>query len=325
MSIESVRTETLTILRSVIVEPTVAVLDVPTYRNFGDSFIFLGELEYLKELGIQPQYLSDFARWDRAEQQRRCPEGPLLLQGGGNFGDRWRIFQDFREHIILSNPDRRIIQLPQSIEFHDFEAISRCKRVFESHSNLTILLRDHWSVARAKELFPNTDIRFCPDMAIGMKPAKHQAIGRDSVFTLRRTDSEVGIGSNATANHVASKREVDDWRASGTNPLRWSVSRLPGIIQARTRHAGLISDLTQKAYTWQARLNLEAAEIQLAKADIIHTDRLHAAVLGVLRGQKVRVVNNANGKIKNAFEAYLSDLGDIELYESWRELENAEN
>jgi exopolysaccharide biosynthesis predicted pyruvyltransferase EpsI len=43
------------------------------------------------------------------------PDDPILLHGGGNFGDVWPGFQRFREQVIRESPNRRIIQLPQTI------------------------------------------------------------------------------------------------------------------------------------------------------------------------------------------------------------------
>jgi hypothetical protein len=95
----------------------VALVGFPHHWNIGDSVIWAGTLQVLRELGIPVRYVCTPKTYDAAELRLHLPAGPVLLTGGGNFGDvyldevalRRRVFEDF--------PDRHVIQLPQSIWF----------------------------------------------------------------------------------------------------------------------------------------------------------------------------------------------------------------
>ncbi|MBD8506374.1 hypothetical protein HT102_07755 [Hoyosella sp. G463] len=53
------------------------------------------------------------------------------------------------------------------------------------------------------------------------------------------------------------------------------------------------------------------------------TDRLHAAVLGLLMGKRVVALDNANGKISAIYDDYMHELEGIELCGSLAEVPGA--
>lgn len=117
-SLSEVRIHTAAILDSLIGEHhSVSLFDIPTHENVGDNMIWEGELAYLRKLGKRVSYETDVFRHSNSTFDKLAHGTPILLHGGGNFGDIWPIFQDFRESVVRSYPDRRIIQLPQTVYF----------------------------------------------------------------------------------------------------------------------------------------------------------------------------------------------------------------
>ena len=97
-----------------------ALVDFPDHANVGDSAIWLGELVLLRAItGRDPSYVSAWHDFDRDAFLHSCPDGPVLIHGGGNLGDLWSHHQRFRESLLTAFPDRTIVQLPQSIFFRD--------------------------------------------------------------------------------------------------------------------------------------------------------------------------------------------------------------
>ena len=95
-----------------------ALVDFPNHSNVGDSAIWLGEETYLqKKLGRAPSYVCTYDTWSKEEFERAVPAGPILIHGGGNFGDLWPSHQEFRLRLLSEFPDRQIIQLPQTLNF----------------------------------------------------------------------------------------------------------------------------------------------------------------------------------------------------------------
>ena len=143
-----------------------ALVDFPNHTNVGDSAIWVGELAALAGVGCgAPAYVCDLETYSAAELRRRVGHGVILIHGGGNLGDLWTRHQRFRERVVSDHPDLPIIQLPQSIHFENDDALDRARRVFDAHSDLTLLLRDTRSLERARAYF-GARSALCPDLAL---------------------------------------------------------------------------------------------------------------------------------------------------------------
>ncbi|GAA5089288.1 hypothetical protein GCM10023259_103430 [Thermocatellispora tengchongensis] len=168
----------------------VALLDFPRHFNSGDSLIWLGTKNYLSRLGVEVSYEASLHYFNPRELRRVYPEGPILIHGGGNFGDRWPDHQAFREKVIESFPDRQIIQLPQTMDFDHVSGRDRAAQVLANHGNVVLLLRERAAVDEAREAFPGTTVDFCPDLALGL--GYQEALGQTTnpVVQLLRLDRE---------------------------------------------------------------------------------------------------------------------------------------
>ncbi|MCL2385790.1 MAG: polysaccharide pyruvyl transferase family protein, partial [Alphaproteobacteria bacterium] len=131
-----------------------ALVDFPHHENVGDSAIYLGELEWLqRHLGFVPGYVCSYGNFSAEELQRAVPEGPILIHGGGNFGDIWPHHHAFREAVLTAFPNRRIIQLPQTIHFDDLAARDRAAQKITDHGNFLLFVRDQRSFDLARKAF----------------------------------------------------------------------------------------------------------------------------------------------------------------------------
>src|SRR2546428_2716457 len=152
---------------------TVALLDFPSYPNVGDSAIWLGTVAELRRLGCKIAYVCDQRSYRAAALGRRLPPRcPILLQGGGNFGDIWPEHQLFRERVLGDFPDRAVVQLPVSIAFRDPAAEQRAEVALNRHARLTLLCRAEASLAYAREHYDSAEGALCPDAALGLSRAR---------------------------------------------------------------------------------------------------------------------------------------------------------
>ncbi|MGH9612578.1 MAG: polysaccharide pyruvyl transferase family protein, partial [Bryobacteraceae bacterium] len=137
-----------------------ALLDYPAYPNIGDHMIWLGEISYLTRVrGVKIRITGSL------EEPASLPGGlPILLSGGGNLGDLWAKHQAFRERIVSRYRDRPIVIFPQTLYFRDPANLRKAAAVFNSHPDLTILVRDERSLEVA-QAFGNCRVRLAPDMA----------------------------------------------------------------------------------------------------------------------------------------------------------------
>ena len=67
-----------------------ALLDFPNHSNIGDSAIYAGELAFFDaHAGRRADCVCTWAGDMDWVERQLPPEGPIFLQGGGNFGDLW--------------------------------------------------------------------------------------------------------------------------------------------------------------------------------------------------------------------------------------------
>lgn len=298
---------TATLRRALPPAQTVAVMDFPAHRNFGDSLIYLGQQKYLQRLGFKVAFVGDVHRYSAGLLRRRHPSGPIFLHGGGSLGDRYPETQGYREQIIGDFPDRTIVQLPQSMDFTGGDATARARKVFAGHPKLLLLLRDHVSLEKARQAFPDTTTEFCPDLALGNGWLPTPAPVTRDLTMLLRGDSEQARADDLCLDDLTSISL--DWQHDRIGRIVWSAL---GVPRAAVRRLPAIrphgQKLVESTYEIMARLNVRQGRALLRSGRIVLTDRLHAAVLGALMGKPVVVLDNSYGKIAPIYADYLHTL-----------------
>lgn len=312
-TVQTLQAETLGVWKRFLrAGDTVALLDFPSYQNAGDTLIYLGEREYLRRIGVKIRYLTDHARYRRSDLETRHPDGTILIRGGGNLGDRWPNMQEFRERVVRDFPNRRIIQLPQSMDFSSETGRQSAAAAFATHSDLTLMLRDMVSLDQAKALFPKSEVVFSPDAAIGIGERKDIHVGKSRLVKILREDSErAPVGLNRLPGASL------DWGLAGTGQLCWKAARIPQSISRRVpqlRQA--LYRPTLAGFSIQARLNFQQARSAIGLGEVVVTDRLHAAVLATLAGKTTYVADNAYGKISRIYDAYLHRFPNLHMITS---------
>jgi pyruvyl transferase EpsO len=286
---------------------TCALLDFPDHANVGDSMIWLGELQLLAALGISIEYTCTSDNYDpRLLARALGPDGAILIHGGGNFGTLYVRHQQLRERVLADFPERRTVQLPQSINFAAGAVLERTQRLIRQHSQLTILVRDEASRTFAAEHF-DSEVALCPDMALMLGSLNHAHSAVVDYFLLSRTDKESATDWSAALERL----EPDswcraDWLEAGRNEQL--ISRATGLSRRLLGDLQVTSGLRQLAYRQNAAARLRRGMRTLGQGRVVLTDRLHAHVLCVLMGQPHVVVGDAHGKIRGFFAAYSSKL-----------------
>lgn len=270
-----------------------ALLDFPDHPNVGDSAIWLGETRMLRQVtGRDPCFTSTWHDFDERRFRDECPDGLVLLHGGGNLGDIWAHHQRFREHVIARLHDYRIVQLPQSIHFDAADAAGRFGDVAARHPDLTLCVRDRISLIAARDWLGDRAI-LAPDSAFALGPQSRRPPTVD-VLALMRSDAE----RRDHATNISPATMVVDWLDEDTPPAAGAD------IAARER---------------QATDRLKRGLDLLSTGRTIVTDRLHAHILALLLGIPHAVLDNRYGKIGAYMDAWtrgsplLLPRGDGEL------------
>jgi len=290
----------------------VALLDVPGHANVGDQLIYLGQLALLETCGLDIRFQCRIGQRFEQDLRKLHPEGPLLMQGGGNLGDLWPGFQLWREAAIDGFHDRKIVLLPQSIHFESASNAQRARRVFARHPDLTLLLRDYSSLEQARKLFPETESLYCPDASVGVaRSSIKQGTPEVDALVLQRCDKE---SRGAWTLDGSLSQATYDWSGNTAavktlERLSWSDNRKLNRAVGPFSHR--LAQRRAAAYKLGAQAVVAAGAELLCRGKVVVTDRLHAAVLARLRGRPVVALDNSYGKITSAASAWLGELGGI--------------
>jgi exopolysaccharide biosynthesis predicted pyruvyltransferase EpsI len=281
-----------------------ALVDFPNHPNVGDSAIWLGEETYLEEkLGRAPSYVCTYDTWGKEHFEKAVPVGPILIHGGGNFGDLWPSHQEFRLRLLSEFPDRQIIQLPQTIHFSSKASLKRSADIINSHKNFLILVRDVQSLNVARKEF-TAPVDLCPDMAFCLGSHISRAAITRKLLLLLRTDHErvEQERSRPLPNFAA----VEDWLTEQRGLGKWLFlkallqtfllvfkGRMPSELDVRIRWFHLL-----------ASNRVARGMKQVGSSAYVITDRLHTHIFCVLLNVPHSVLDNNYGKISTFVDAW---------------------
>ena len=286
-----------------------ALIDYPNHANAGDSAIWLGERACLRRANVSVAYLCDMFTFSKTVIGSRLRDAVILIHGGGNLGDIWPGRQSWREEVIMAFPDRKIIQLPQTIHFRERRNLQRARAVFDGHPDLTILVRDRRSLELARNEF-RAKSELCPDMAfaLGVLPRVHPA--RDPIVCLARTDLE---SSGLARAKLACGVTRVDWARDPISTIfrtgsQWLFSECDRVKALRRFLPGLSWGFAQCGlFDHMARRNLGRGCGMLSRGNVVITDRLHGHILSLLLGIPHVLLDNTYGKLARFFETWTKE------------------
>jgi exopolysaccharide biosynthesis predicted pyruvyltransferase EpsI len=247
--------------------------------------------------GHRPDYVCRFDNcdWDRLA----ALEGPILLHGGGNFGDIYERHQLFREEVLARFPDRKVILLPQTIHFNDPAGRDRAARAIAKHRDFVVCVRDEKSQEIARRF--DCKVALTPDPAFWLD-LKRIGEPRHEVLYLHRTDEEQPADALepsepgwVTADWLD---EPEDLKRA-LRPRALADSLLAGRL---SRHA-----MREKLYRRLAQARVRRGVRLLSSARRVVTDRLHAHILCTLMGVPHAVADNSYGKLSSFMDAWRTD------------------
>ncbi|WP_157014594.1 polysaccharide pyruvyl transferase family protein [Mesorhizobium xinjiangense] len=275
----------------------VAMVDFPNYRNVGDSAIWLGQMAYLSsQFNKTPSYMSALHDFSHDALDEAMPSGPILITGGGTFGDIWPAHQELRESILERWPGRPVVQFPQSIHYRSMEHADRMARAIARHKNFVLLVRDEPSKEFAEKHF-DCQVRLCPDMAFHIGPIEPLSAPRVPVLAMLRTDQEKAAQYDLTAYRDV---PVEDWITESRTGIR--IAKALGVAKAA---ASLDAErIKQAKFDAAAKARLRRGIRQISRGRAIVTDRLHVHICALLLGRPHAVLDNSYGKVRRFMDAF---------------------
>ncbi|GAB3784009.1 polysaccharide pyruvyl transferase family protein [Spirosoma horti] len=305
-----------------IIDSDYCLLDIPDHKNIGDNLIWAGELNYLSRLPYKMLYTSNLHLF----QKNKVKDGSLiLLHGGGNFGDLWRIVQEFRNSIVNNFKKNKIIIFPQTVHYENDELLNHDAEIFNQHPDLTICARDSISFEFFKKHFAKNKILLVPDMAFCLDFENYQSKpATNKVLFLKRKDKELNKNSNKIyeiLKHKSLQIDVKDWPPfnigiaeewveqklySMQKRLAWLLLRLPLLDKLADSRYGLY-----KNKSWENYVSMGVSFIN--EYDEIYSTRLHTYILAILLNKKAHLIDNSYGKNSRLYNTWMKNFENSSL------------
>lgn len=290
----------------------VALLDTPSHRNLGDTFILAGELRVLKLLEKRVVYAGDTFR-TRFDIVKSLPSDvPILLHGGGNLGGLHPEHDAFRADLFRRFPKRKYVFLPQTSYFPDDTRREKLAASATGLKSCTFIAR---SLRTQEELtsLGAGGVIYGPDAAFGLGPLSLSAPRTPGVRVLKRDDVE-SIEEDLQAPTPI--RRVSDWEFTPMNAAAWrATGRLNRLVISQRLPDPLVIAAQQAQMMARVRLNMEAAKQLLGRSAAVASDRLHVHIYCALAGIPHAVSDNSYGKISEIFHEYSGRFSTAHLTE----------
>ncbi len=277
----------------------VVFMDFPYHPNVGDSLIFVGARAALQSLGVRICQMCAPHEYDADGVRALSPRSaPILINGGGNFGTLWPHHHALRLRVLRDFPDRRIVQLPQSIHFGGADDVNPTVEAIRRHGHFELMVRDEPSESFARLRFP-CPVRLVPDCAFWAPVEAPCAAG--GIVGILRSDSEIGDATAATAADRAEQLRkhgipVTDWLTPSR--AEESVMHFDQMRSWRLARWPRLSNLA-KGVLWRrmARAAVARGTGLIAQGGVVITDRLHVMILSLMTGRRVVYLENSYGKL----------------------------
>ena len=294
-----------------IVDNDYVYLDLPYHHNIGDTLIWEGTREFLKTVPYKCLY---YASKDSFRYRKLPKNVIILLHGGGNFGDLYRLHSEFRKKIIKLYPDNKVVILPQTVFYEDMSLLQSDVDFYAAHPNVTICAREQVSFNFLTENFKN-QVLLLPDMAFYLDLKKYKVFEDENrVLYLKRTDKEL---VNANMVKIPANSEQHDWPTYENHYGEFDmVERFTHLLRIIFKICGLRDRILARLEDWKRNWYYRRKYVQMGVSFLspyhtIYTTRLHVLILGVLLAKEIYLINNTSGKVVNFYNTWLNELDSI--------------
>ena len=268
----------------------VILLQSPLHGNLGDHAISKAEGELLEKSGIS---FCDFP-WTKGIEKWCAAVTPkhkiILISGGGFAGSLWPNEEDRIRATIQSYDKNHIILMPQTIFFDMTSENGRryfevSRDIYEGHPDLTVYLREKYSLRFMKKHMPKVRTELVPDMVMCMKWSA-ETKNRNGALVCLRKDKERTLSEEDHRRIICLLEDKYDYVLITDTVLQFNIS-------------------PEKREQWLSeKLN------EFAAASIVITDRLHGMIFAAITETPCIVVNSLSPKIRGCYE-WLKELDYI--------------
>ena len=297
---------------------TVALVNFPNHGNPGDPAIWLGTRRLLADLGVRVGYACAWWDLDTAALRAAVGDAPVLINGGGNFGDLYAGQQGTRVAVLTTLLDNPVVQLPQSIHFADPANEEAMARLIAAHPAFTMMVRERTAERIARERLGLVPV-LSPDHALALGRLERRRGPQVPILWLARRPGDPEHVPY-TEPEGADVRRIEWLEGVAQDQAAWDlVGRAALVANAAVRRrwaagragAGVLHAVAARTYDPLARRWVRRGLDLLSEAEVVVTDKLHGHVLCALLGLPHVVLDNSYGKVFGTLDAWTGTLPGV--------------
>ena len=273
-------------------EKKIFVLLSTDYSNLGDHAMTYSHIKLLKER--YPDYkmievlVNDTMKYLYSIKKSCTVNDVITLKGGGNVGIEYFREELIRRKIIRYFPRNKVIMFPQTVYFPDTKLgkkeLKKTVDIFNGNPNFYAFYRDKFSY---ELMYPHCEKSYLtPDIVLSLRKIDVKTVEKKGALTCLRSDVEgiYGKQEKQIVNKVLEKAYGSVYNSDTIRSYK---------IERVDREKELLG-------IWK----------EIAKAEILVTDRLHGMIFATLIGTPCIVLNTYNHKLRGQYE-WLSHLNYV--------------
>lgn len=282
-------------------------LDAPDYGNLGDQAIALAirkfsekefpEYEFVEILQCE---VVSYMKWLK---KTIAPHDLIFLTGGGNMGNKYRMYEATRRYVIEKLPKNKVFVFPQSVDFTNdiFGRVSmKASCAHYNLPNVRLFVREKVSLSKVCKAMPKAVL--VPDIVLSLSIPE--------ALINSHKNNTLGICLRNDMEGVLNTDDKEAIYAFGRAKASNDVMMLSTASCAPT-----ITENNREEVVFQ-RLS------DFSKCKLIITDRLHAMIFAVVTKTPCVVFDNKNHKISGTFN-FIKDNSAVVLINNIGQLDEA--
>ncbi len=270
----------------------------PKHGNLGDHAIALAEIQLLNSNNISFQEITgkELTSLSRLGKLSIMDGQLIIINGGGNLGTLWIDVEQLIRNIIISNPNSKILIMPSTVYYDNYEKMHNSAKIYNSNPELTVFAREKISYDAMRGVYNHVEL--VPDLVFSLHCSSNIIESREGCLICFRKDSEKTISdtNTNTINKILEKIFGDKIQVTDT-VLNRSISS---------------SERKEAVYK-------KLKEFQDAR--LVVTDRLHAMIFAAITSTPCIVINSKSPKVRGCYE-WVKEQDFIFFIENSNKMEN---